>query len=204
MKTVKHTSKITTELITSESGANCYEVVKKFDNENANGGKGLFICLYPTKNKDNMHFDDSTLLYLQEHSYKDFNFSEIHIVNIFSKVVSARLSARGLVPDKDNLAYIASVFKRKDFDEYTTVISWGGSYESCAAANESKTTILKTFKEIHPNKKLYQMMCPEMELFTEAMHPLFAGLRCRGRKLSLVEYSGDKYLKQEKGALKVV
>ena len=93
-----------------------------------------------------------------------------------------------------NLDYLKSVFKRKDFGEYTTVIAWGGSLEGSAATNESKKEILQSFYAAHPKGKLYQMMCPEKAIFSETLHPLFLGLRCKGAKLELIEYKDSKYL----------
>ena len=193
MKTQSHVANIATEIITSEDGKNTYEIIKKIDANDFKGGKGLFICLYPTKNKENLYCDDSTTLYLIERAF-ELGFSEIHVCNIFSTVTSGRMSAKGLKPDKANLDYLKSVFKRKDFGEYTTVIAWGGSLEGSAATNESKKEILQSFYAAHPKGKLYQMMCPEKAIFSETLHPLFLGLRCKGAKLELIEYKDSKYL----------
>lgn len=196
MKTLSHKALVTTEIITSECGKFTYEIIKKIEAENIKGGIGLFICLYPTKTKDTLYFDDSTSLYLTEHA-QDLGFSEIHLVNIFSTVTTGRMSAKGLIPDKVNLDYIKSIFKRKNFSDYTTVISWGTSLETNNATNESKKAILKCFFETNPDKKLYQVICPEKAIFSESLHPLFLGLRCKDSKLQLIEYSADKYLKPD-------
>lgn len=193
MKTLSHSAKVTTEIITSECGKYTYEIIKEIEAENVKGGIGLFICLYPTKTKNSIYYDDSTSLCLLEHA-SELSFSEIHIVNIFATVTTGRMSAKGLTPDKANLDYINSIFKRKNFNEYTTVISWGASMETCAAANESKEAILKSFFALHPDLKLYQMVCPQNGLFSETLHPLFLGLRCKDCTLQLIEYNNKKYL----------
>lgn len=198
MKTQTYVANIATEIITSEDGKNTFEIVKKIDANDFKGGKGMFICLYPTKNKENLYFDDSTTLYLIERAF-ELGFSEIHVCNIFSTVTSGRMSAKGLKPDKANLDYLKSVFKRKDFGEYTTVIAWGGSLESSVATNESKKEILQSFYSAQPKGKLYQMVCPEKAIFSETLHPLFLGLRCKGSKIELTEYKDSKYLRAYEG-----
>lgn len=194
MKTLKHSANIATEIITSEDGKNTFEIIKKIDANDFKGGKGLFVCLYPTKTKDNLYYDDSTILCLIERAF-ELGFSEIHVINLFSAVTDGgRRSSKGLTVDKVNLDYIKSVFKRKDFSEYTTVLSWGGSLENCKAANQTKKELLQAFYDVNPKGKLYQMMCPEKAIFSETLHPLYLKLHCKDSKLELFEYKDSKYL----------
>ena len=83
-------STIKTELVSSDDGENTYAVTKTL--EGVQGDKAVMVLMYPTRNAENIHSDDTTLLHIISHM-QDMGLSEITIINLFSKVVKTKLSA---------------------------------------------------------------------------------------------------------------
>ena len=107
MKTVTHNSCIETEIICSPDNKNTYCITKRL--KGVEGETGIIVMLFPTRNADNMNADDSTLNHIMSH-LSDFGFNEVKIINLFSKVVNARMSARGLEVDSENMKFINDCF----------------------------------------------------------------------------------------------
>ena len=95
MKTTTHKSIIETELVCSENGKNTYEIIKRLTD--VDGDVGIIVMLFPTRNGYNIDSDDNTINHLVSHM-KDFNFNEIRIINLFSKVVNSRIIIFGSAP----------------------------------------------------------------------------------------------------------
>ncbi len=182
MKTIK--AKITTELITSDDGKHTYEVIKRL--EDVEGEKGCLISLYPTRCKANISACDSTLNHLVSHM-QEMGLCELRIINLFSKVVDGKLSAKGLQVDVDNLQYIESIMSDKSFAEYKFIIAWGNSMTTSFACQRTKAEILNIFKKHHPKAKVYHITTSNDTIDVDFAHPLFLGIRANSDKWKLKE-----------------
>ena len=118
MKTFK--ASVDTEIITSEDGLNTYEVIKKLSLPE--GKCAYLISLYPTRNESNIYSNDSTLNHLVSHM-TDIGLKELHILSLFSKVVTSKISSRVLKVDEDNMKYIDKVMHSKKFKNSQFIIS---------------------------------------------------------------------------------
>ena len=133
----------------------------------------------------------------------DFGFSEIKIINLFSKVVSARPSARGLTIDNENMNFIEnSILSDKDLKNQKFIVAWGNSMESSAAVTESKKQIIEAYLKRLPKSKIYQIVCPERGIVDGASHPLFLGIRAKTAKWRLMEYNPKPLFSDTKTAEK--
>lgn len=158
------------------------------------GETGIIVMLFPTRNADNMNADDSTLNHIVAH-LGDFGFNEVKIINLFSKVVNARISARGLEVDSENMKFIDDVILAdKDLNKQKFIFAWGNSMETSKAVNDSKRQIIEMFLNKLPKGKIYQIVCPERDITDGACHPLFLGIRAKTSKWRLLEYNTDKIL----------
>lgn len=185
MKTIN--TSIETELICSDDGKNTYCITKRLNG--VEGETGIVIMLFPTRNEKNLNADDSTINHLVAHM-GDFGFSEIKIINLFSKVVSARPSSRGLTIDNENMNFIEnSILSDKDLKNQKFIVAWGNSMESSAAVTESKKEIIEAYLKRLPKGKIYQIVCPERGIVDGASHPLFLGIRAKTAKWRLMEYN---------------
>lgn len=185
MKTIN--TSIETELICSDDGKNTYCITKRLNG--VEGETGIVIMLFPTRNEKNLSADDSTINHIVAHM-GDFGFSEIKIINLFSKVVSARPSSRGLTIDNENMNFIEnSILSDKDLKNQKFIVAWGNSMESSAAVTESKKQIIEAYLKQLPKGKIYQIVCPERGIVDGAIHPLFLGIRARTTKWRLMEYN---------------
>lgn len=179
------TSAIRTVLISSDDGEHTYSITKTL--ENVQGDKAVIVLMYPTRNAENINGEDTTISHLIAHM-QDLNLSEITIINLFSKVVKAKLSAKGLEVDEDNMQYIENeIMKQKDFKDKKFILAYGNSMQSCKACTESKEMILKLFKKYDPKGTVYQLAAKSMET-ENCPHPLWLGIRCKFSKWFLQEY----------------
>ena len=196
MKTTVHKSCIETELICSVDGKNTYEIIKRING--ADGDIGILVMLFPTRNGDNIDGEDSTLNHLVTHM-KDFNFKEIRIINLISKVVNSSISSRGLQVDEDNMKFIQEVILAdKDLNKHKFIVAWGNSMESSKAVNESKKKIIEMYLNKIPKGKIEQIVCPQRQIVDGASHPLFLGIRAKTSKWSLMQFDTKEILKAEK------
>lgn len=188
MKTKTHSVTVETSLVSSPDDTHTYEVTKKLSN--AEGDKAIVILLYPTRNKNNIYADDNTLNYLVNHML-ELNLNEIKIVNLFSKVVEGKLSAKGLQVDTDNLEYINAILHDKKFNDYKFVIAWGTSMATSLTCQEAKRELLDLFKKANPKRKIYQFRTPSV-VNIAFPHPLFLGIRGNKDKWDLEEVKINK------------
>ena len=192
MKTITHNSCIETEIICSPDNKNTYCITKRL--KGVEGETGIIAMLFPTRNADNMTADDSSLNHIMSH-LSDFGFNEVKIINLFSKVVNARISARGLEVDSENMKFIDDVvLADKDLNKQKFIVAWGNSMETSKAVNESKRQIIEMFLNKLPKGKIYQIVCPERDITDGACHPLFLGIRAKTSKWRLMEFNTDKIL----------
>ncbi len=198
MKTITHNSCIETEIICSPDNKNTYCITKRL--KGIEGETGIIVMLFPTRNADNMNADDSTLNHIVAH-LGDFGFNEVKIINIFSKVVNARISARGLEVDSENIKFIDDVILAdKDLNKQKFIVAFGNSMETSKAVNDSKRQIIKSYLDKLPKGKIYQIVCPERNITDGACHPLFLGIRAKTSKWRLMEFNTDKILADNKPA----
>ena len=196
MKTVTYKSCIETEIICSPDNKNTYCITKRL--KGVEGEAGIIVMLFPTRNADNMTADDSSINHIMSHLF-DFGFNEVKIINLFSKVVNARISARGLEVDSENMKFIDDVIlANKDLNKQKLILAWGNSMETSKAVNESKKKIIETYLEKLPKGKIYQIVCPERDITDGACHPLFLGIRAKTAKWRLLEYNTNKILADNK------
>lgn len=196
MKTTVHKSCVETELVCSEDGNNTYAIIKRL--KGAEGDIGIIVMLFPTRNGDNINSDDNTINHLVSHM-KDFNFKEIRIINLFSRVVNSRISSRGLQVDEDNMKFIEEIILAdKDLNKHKFIVAWGNSMESSKAVNESKKKIIEMYLKKIPKGKVEQIVCPQRQIVGGASHPLFLGIRAKTLKWSLMQFDTKKLLNIKK------
>ena len=183
MKTIK--AVVQTEIITSDDGSNTYEVIKKLNG--IDGDCAYLISLYPTRNESNIYANDSTLNHLVSH-LADIGINELHIVNLFSKVVNTRLSSRGLKVDEDNMKYIDKVMHSKKFKDSQFIIAWGNSMKSSHAVNLSKERVLSMYHNLYPDGNLYQLCVADKNIKEVAPHPLYLGIQAKYLRWSLSDF----------------
>lgn len=177
-------STLQTQLCASADGTHTYSITKTL--ENAVGDSAIVVLLYPTMTGEKINCCDTTITHLVSHM-QDMGLKEITIINLFSKVVRAKLSAKGLTVDEENMSYIESeIFSKKDISKKKLVIAWGSSMQTCEACNQSKERIIMMYKKYCPNSMIYQLssngmgdeICP---------HPLYMGIRCKNANWYLTE-----------------
>lgn len=195
METLTHKSTVQTEIVCSKDGKNTFEITKTLSD--VKGEKAIIVLLYPTRNQENINSEDSTLNHIVSHM-KDFDFSEVKIINLFSKVVNGRMSSRGLQVDTENMKYIEeTVFSDKDLKDKKFIVAWGNSMESSAACNESKKKIIEMYLSKLPKGKVYQIVCPERGIVEGSPHPLFLGIRAKDVDWKLLQFDTKSILKEK-------
>ena len=183
MKTFK--ASVDTEIITSEDGLNTYEVIKKLSLPE--GKCGYLISLYPTRNESNIYSNDSTLNHLVSHM-TDIGLKELHILSLFSKVVTSKISSRVLKVDEDNMKYIDKVMHSKKFKDSQFIIAWGSSMKSSQAVNQAKEKIITMYHSLYPEGRLYQLTVSDKNITETAPHPLYLGIQAKYHCWSLKEF----------------
>lgn len=184
MKTKNYKAAVETEIVCSPDGQNTYSVTKRLPGQE--GGKGVMVLLYPTRTKDNLYAEDSTLGHLVAHM-GELGLNELTVINLFSQVVEGKLSARGLEVDSENLKFIDELMKQENvgFDKF--IVAWGSSMATSYACQRAKAELLNIFRANFPKGKAYQLMTTDIDLRTEFAHPLFLGIRGKNGLWSLSE-----------------
>lgn len=184
METIKAT--VETEIITTKDGKNTFEVIKKL--VDIDGECGYLISLYPTRNKSNIFSNDSTLNHIVSHM-AELGFNELHMINLFSKVISSKISSRGLTVDEENMKYIEKLMCDKKFKNSKFIIAWGNSMLSSQAVKLSKENILNLYIKYCPKSKVYQLTTIGKPLESDiAPHPLYIGIRAKNMQWGLKEF----------------
>lgn len=189
------TGEILTTIVSDNDGNNTFEITKELIG--IVGEKAIFVQLFPTLSVDDTEKLDITTFHLIN-KMKELGLSKIRIVNLFSRVCkSERMSTRNLQVDKENLQYIESIMKEKEFKEYKFVVAWGSSMANCKSAIETKQTLIDMYYKYNPKGKVYKLFCDELpECIAEPPHVLFMGIRFKDSVWELVEY--EKYVKGQK------
>ena len=173
-----------TTIIASKDTKHTYEVIKEL--HNVEGETAVIILMYPTRTKENINSDDSTLNHLVNHM-QEMKLKKVRIINLFSEVVNGKLSAKGLTVDSENMAYIESVLSDKSFQDCKFIIAWGTSMSTSHACQESKREVLQMFKKYCPKGKAFQISTSDERIEVEFPHPLFLGIRGKKSKWKLEE-----------------
>lgn len=185
MSFANYSVSVETDIITSEDGKNTFEVTKRL--KGVEGDIGIIVLLYPTRTRDNIFSEDNTLNYLVSHM-QELHLKELKIVNLFSKVVSGKMSSRGLEVDEENMKYIETLMSDKNFKNTKFIVAWGNSMASSYACKKSKVNVLNMFKNAAPKGVVYQLLSSDVDLRSQtAPHPLYLGIRGNNSKWSLAE-----------------
>ena len=194
-KLMEKESVLRTKLTASTDGSRTYSIVKTIEGATA-GGKGIFVLLYPTRNLDNLHVEDSTNVHILNHM-QELGLGGYVIVNLFSTVTQTKLSIRGIALDTDNLNYIRdNVLKEVDESKDKVIIAWGNSHQTSKVVNQAKLEILKMWIEMHKERKLYQLTANGLEKGNIGVHPLYMGIRFSNAQWSLTEYPHASVMKE--------
>lgn len=160
--------------------------------ESLEGGKGIFVLLYPTRTMENLHVEDSTNVHLLNHM-KELGLKEYGIVNLFSTVTQSKLSTRGLALDTENLNYIKeSIFREIKSPADKVIIAWGNSHQTSQVVNRAKLEVLKMWEEIHGGGMLYQLTADGLDKENVGVHPLYMGIRYANALWKLEPYPAEK------------
>ena len=179
-------TQVETELIASDDGKHTYEVIKRLSG--VEGESGYLISLYPTRNETNLFSNDSTLNHIVSHM-SELGFNELHLINLFSMVVSTKISSKGLAVDEDNMKYIDKLMKEPDFKKRKFIVAWGNSMVTSKAVQLSKLNVFNLYKKHCPKNRIYQLTTVGRVLESDvAPHPLYLGIRAKNTVWGLKEF----------------
>lgn len=189
------TTIIRTTIVSSDDNQHTYEIRKELlnqDNQPIKGDDAVLIGMYPTVTTENGYKLDTTTLHILS-KMEELELRTVRIVNLFSKVCKARLSAKGLEVDKANFEYIENIMKEKSFPSYKVIVAWGNSMMTCKACNHSKTLFAKLFSQYNKEGHLYQITAPRMDNERrETPHVLYMGIRHKSEPWDLIKYTFPK------------
>lgn len=185
------TSNVRTTIISSDDLTHTYEVKKELRNEKgelAQGKDAVLVGMYPTITAEEPYKTDLSTMHLLN-NMEALGLRSVRIVNLFSRVCSAKLSARGLEVDQKNMGYIEGIMKEESFPTSLMILAWGNSMATCQAANLSKARISNLFGTYYPKGKLYQLTAPGLNVENqEPVHVLYLGIRHKNEDWSIEEY----------------
>ncbi len=190
MKTMKST--IITTLLSSEDDSHTFEVRKETGGDKAK--VAVVLMLYPSISSTTINHCDNTTQSIVDHM-EDIGVGTVRIINLFSKVCSARMSTRSIKLDQENLKYIEGVMKEKSSSEFIWIFAWGSSMSACAVANQTKRIIINLMTKLLPDIKPQQFIVNGLDMKNEkAIHPLFLKIRYGNAEWKLEEYIVPKEL----------
>ena len=187
-----------TTIISNESRTRVYEICRELSGETGNQGECILITLYPTLH-DVGKLDLCTFHFLNH--AEEMGVTKVHSLYLFSKVVSARMSTRGLEVDEENMEYVEEALK--SYKDAKVVIGWGSSMKTSKAANLSKERIVELFRKYRKGENLYQIGA-EGIICEDNYHPLYMGICCDNLPWRLITYTftGGEESEQEKKNVK--
>lgn len=193
MKATKRT--IITTLFSSEDDSHTYEVRKETDGDKSK--VAVVIMLYPSISAASINHCDNTTQSIVDHM-EDIGVGTVRIINLFSKVCSARMSTRSIKLDHENLKYIEGIMKEKASSDFIWIFAWGSSMSSCAVANQTKRSIINLMAKYLPETKPKQFTVEGLDMKNEkAIHPLFLKIRYGNTAWELEEYIIPNELMEE-------
>ncbi len=182
-----------TSITVSEDNLSTYAITKTI--EDMEGGHGVFVLLYPTRNIENLHVEDSTNVHMLNHM-KELGFNSYTVINLFATVTQSKLSTRGIELDTENMKFIKDkVFKALDESKDKVIIAWGNSHQNSKGVNQAKLEVLKLWTETHKTGTLYQLNVDGMGNDNVGVHPLYLGIRHSNAEWKLKEYPHMEVMK---------
>ena len=174
-----------TELVASEDGRHTYEIRRTWAET---GMKGLVFELYPTISSDRCGEMVLSTMHLMNH-VKDFGWSSVRIVNLYSTVFEGKPLAGQLSYDEENIAYIEAILEEKNIADYDIVVAMGNSLSTHIKTIEAKLDIFHMFQKKGLEKQVKHIV-PENgnRDMAQGIHPLFLGLHYGKEKWSLADY----------------
>lgn len=184
-------STVVTTIISSQDGRNTYEIRKDFPD--LKGKTAVIIMLFPGTSYTDILKVDSTSQSLINH-VQELGINRLRMVNIFSKVCSARMSVKNIQPDNENLTYLEGIMKEKEANTFLWIVAWGSSMASSKIANQMKKQIIISQKKYLPTIVLKQLMVDGLDNMQNesALHPLFLKIRYANSHWLLEDYKIPK------------
>lgn len=185
------TTMVRTTIVSSDDNQRTYEIRKELldaEGKPIKGDKALLIGMYPTVAADDGYKMDMTTLHVLS-KMEELGLRSVRIVNLFSRVCKARLSAKGLEVDKANFDYIEDVMEEKDFPSHKVIVAWGNSMATSKACNHSKALFARLFHQHNEGGHLYQLTTPRLDCENqETPHALYLGIRHKTQPWGLIRY----------------
>lgn len=170
-KMVTETFCMNVSAVGSEDGINTYEIRRRWAEK---GKKALVIELYPTLTADKCANMDVSTMHLMNH-VQELGWSEVRIVNLYSRVFSEKPTVSQLSADDNNLSYIEEILEEQDIGEYDIVIAWGNTLISHRQTIQAKTDLLTMIKHKGLAKQVKCIVTDGLK--ADGVHPLYLGLR---------------------------
>lgn len=188
-------------VVGSDDGLNTYEISRKWGND---GKKALVIELYPTITTDRCGNMDVSTMHLMNH-VNDFGWTEIKIVNLYSKVFSEKPLASQLNECVDNLAYIEELLEAENIQEYDIIIAYGNSLVTHKKTINLKIDLLTILKEKELAENVKCITTKNISTSLEhGIHPLYLGLHFGKDRWELTDFPLDNALKQLERAIEPI
>lgn len=172
----------------SDDGRSTYEIHRKWAEK---GKKALVIELYPTLTADKCGSMDVSTMHLMNH-VQELGWSEVRIVNLYSRVFSEKPTVSRLSADDNNLSYIEEILEEKDIGGYDIVIAWGNTLISHRQTIQAKTDLLNMIKEKGLAEQVKCIVTDNLK--ADGVHPLYLGLRHSKDIWSLQPFPLEKVL----------
>lgn len=170
-KMVTETFCMNISAVGSDDGRSTYEIHRKWAEK---GKKALVIELYPTLTADKCGSMDVSTMHLMNH-VQELGWSEVRIVNLYSRVFSEKPTVSRLSADDNNLSYIEEILEEQDIGGYDIVIAWGNTLISHRQTIQAKTDLLNMIKEKGLAEQVKCIVTDNLK--ADGVHPLYLGLR---------------------------
>ncbi len=183
------------EAVGADDGRNTYEIRRKWGD---GGKKSLVVELYPTLSTDLCGKMDLSTMHLLNHA-EELGWSEIRIVNLYSRVFAGKPTASQLEEDAENLSYIETILEEEDIGEYDLVIAWGNTLLNHQNTIHAKIDLLSMMKEKGLVNQVKCIITDNLDSY--GVHPLYLGLRYASNQWKLGKYPVEKMLKGLEGGV---
>ena len=170
-KMVTETFCMNISAVGSDDGRSTYEIHRKWAEK---GKKALVIELYPTLTADKCGSMDVSTMHLMNH-VQELGWSEVRIVNLYSRVFSEKPTVSRLSADDNNLSYIEEILEEQDIGGYDIVIAWGNTLISHRQTIQAKTDLLNMIKEKGLAEQVKCIVTDNLK--ADGVHLLYLGLR---------------------------
>lgn len=187
-KMVTETFCMNISAVGSDDGRSTYEIHRKWAEK---GKKALVIELYPTITADKCGSMDVSTMHLMNH-VQELGWSEVRIVNLYSRVFSEKPTVSRLSADDNNLSYIEEILEEQDIGGYDIVIAWGNTLISHRQTIQAKTDLLNMIKEKGLAEQVKCIVTDNLK--ADGVHPLYLGLRHSKDVWSLQPFPLEKVL----------